>query len=119
LAYLVVGGNRFMGTHLVDRLLESGYSVRIYGRGSNRFLELIAERVGEQLKGKYLPAHALLDIPASVLDIRRVKANLRGSPHMELTEGVGRAWDWVRTSPRSEVEACSVRTQTFGGGGIP
>lgn len=35
--FLIVGGNGFMGTHLTDRLLEGGHSVRIYSRGSNRF----------------------------------------------------------------------------------
>jgi UDP-glucose 4-epimerase len=37
LRFLIVGGNGFMGTHLTDRLLEGGHSVRIYSRGSNRF----------------------------------------------------------------------------------
>ena len=34
---LVLGGNGFIGTHLVDGLLEKGYFVRIYDRSPNRF----------------------------------------------------------------------------------
>jgi len=34
---LIVGGNGFMGTHLVDRLLKSEESVRVYDRSPNRF----------------------------------------------------------------------------------
>jgi UDP-glucose 4-epimerase len=34
---LVVGGNGFMGTNLVDRLLEEGHYARIYDRSPNRF----------------------------------------------------------------------------------
>ena len=34
---LVLGGNGFMGTHLVDGLLEDGHRVRIYDRSPNGF----------------------------------------------------------------------------------
>jgi UDP-glucose 4-epimerase len=34
---LVLGGNGFIGTHLVDGLLDEGSSVRIYDRSPNRF----------------------------------------------------------------------------------
>jgi UDP-glucose 4-epimerase len=34
---LVLGGNGFIGTHLVDGLLEEGWPVRIYDRSPNRF----------------------------------------------------------------------------------
>ena len=33
----MLGGNGFIGTHLVDGLLERGYFVRIYDRSPNRF----------------------------------------------------------------------------------
>ncbi len=35
--HLVVGGNGFIGTHLVERLLEGGKTVRVYDRGVNMF----------------------------------------------------------------------------------
>lgn len=38
--FLVLGGNGFMGTHLVDRLLESGHYVGVYDRGPNKFRTL-------------------------------------------------------------------------------
>lgn len=34
---LVVGGSGFIGTHLVERLLEDGHPVRVYDRSPNRF----------------------------------------------------------------------------------
>jgi len=34
---LVIGGGGFIGTHLVERLLEKGHDVRIYGRNPSRF----------------------------------------------------------------------------------
>jgi UDP-glucose 4-epimerase len=34
---LVLGGNGFIGIHLVDGLLERGYPVRVYDRSPNRF----------------------------------------------------------------------------------
>lgn len=37
MSFLVVGGNGFIGSHLVDRLLEGGEAVRIYGRGPGEF----------------------------------------------------------------------------------
>lgn len=37
---LILGGNGFMGTHLVDRLLEGGYFVRVYDRSPNGFRDL-------------------------------------------------------------------------------
>jgi UDP-glucose 4-epimerase len=48
---LVVGGNGFIGSHLVDRLLERGQSVRIYDRGPNEFraVPARAEYVEEEL----------------------------------------------------------------------
>jgi UDP-glucose 4-epimerase len=92
--------------------IGSGHGVSI-----NELLELMAEVVGEQPTVKYLPARAL-DTPASVLDIRRAKANLGWSPHTGFAEGVAQAWNWIRTLPKGEVEAYSVKTQTSGGGGI-
>jgi UDP-glucose 4-epimerase len=37
LSNLVLGGSGFIGSHLVDRLLEKGQPTRIYGRGPNEF----------------------------------------------------------------------------------
>lgn len=36
---LIIGGNGFIGTHLVDALLESNHSVRVFDRYPNRYRE--------------------------------------------------------------------------------
>jgi UDP-glucose 4-epimerase len=55
---LVVGGNGFIGSHLVDRLLERGRSVRIYDRGLNEF-RVIAGGAAEYVEGE-LGNHGLI-----------------------------------------------------------
>jgi UDP-glucose 4-epimerase len=35
--YLILGGNGFIGSHLVERLLRAGCHVRVYDRGDNRY----------------------------------------------------------------------------------
>jgi UDP-glucose 4-epimerase len=61
---LVVGGNGFIGTHLTDRLLESGSRVRVYDRGPNKFRALPqgAEYVEGELGNHGLIREALEDI---------------------------------------------------------
>jgi UDP-glucose 4-epimerase len=54
---LVVGGNGFTGTHLVERLLEDGCDVRIYDRSPNRFRAV--PRGAEYVEGE-LGNHGLI-----------------------------------------------------------
>jgi UDP-glucose 4-epimerase len=51
LSYLIIGGNGFMGVHLVDRLLERERSVRIYDRSPNRF-RAVPRRAAEYIEGQ-------------------------------------------------------------------
>jgi UDP-glucose 4-epimerase len=39
---LIIGGNGFIGTHLVDALLQAGHSVRVFDRYPNRYREPLA-----------------------------------------------------------------------------
>lgn len=98
-----------------ERVLNVGSG---HGISINELLELMAEVVGAQLTVEYLPARAL-DIPASVLDIRQAKANLGWTPHTEVADGVAQAWNWIRTLPKDEVEAYSVKAQTSDGADTP
>jgi UDP-glucose 4-epimerase len=74
------------------------------GRGTslNELLQLIAGTVGVQPAVEYLPVRAV-DIPASVLNVSRVRAELGWSPKTEVAEGVATAWGWIGTLAESEV----------------
>jgi UDP-glucose 4-epimerase len=76
------------------------------GRGIslNELVGLIGEVVGEQPVVEYLPARAL-DVPASVLEIGRARAELGWSPKTEPAEGIARTWDWIRTLSESRVQS--------------
>ncbi len=54
---LVVGGNGFIGMHLVGRLIENGHEVRLYDRSPNRFR--VVPRKAEYIEGE-LGNHGLI-----------------------------------------------------------
>jgi len=96
LTYLVVGSNGFMGTHLVDRLLE---------------MEVVSH-----LASTTLPKTSNDD------PIYDVRSNLIDTIQLPETCEVGVRRVVFASSvrlPKSEVEAYSVKSQTSGGGGIP
>ena len=76
------------------------------GRGTslNELLQLIAGTVGVHPAVEYLPARAA-DIPASVLDISRARAELGWSPKTKIVEGVPITWDWIRTLTESKLKS--------------
>lgn len=72
------------------------------GRGvsMNDLVTAISEVAGERPEVEYSPGRSL-DVPASVLDIRRAKEELGWSPRTELTEGISRTWAWILALPNS------------------
>ena len=84
-----------------ERVLDVGS-----GRGTslNELLQLIAGTVGVRPAVEYLPARAA-DIPASVLDISRARAELGWSPKTKIVEGVPITWDWIRTLTESKLKS--------------
>lgn len=97
---LVDALERAAGTESQGRVLNIGS-----GRGTslNELLEVIAGVIGEEPVVEYLPARPL-DVPVSVLDIRRARAELGWSPKTELAEGIARTWAWIHTLSESRVE---------------
>jgi UDP-glucose 4-epimerase len=71
------------------------------GHSLNELLELIATVVGVQPDIEHLPGRPL-DVPVSVLDVRRAKQELGWTPSTEPAEGIARTWEWIRTLPLSE-----------------
>ena len=75
------------------------------GRGVsiNELLQTVAEVTGEQPAVEYLPARTL-DVPASVLDVGRAKAELGWEPTTQLAEGIARTWDWIHAHHEGRVK---------------
>jgi UDP-glucose 4-epimerase len=76
------------------------------GRGTslNELVAIIAEVTGERPAVEYVPGRAL-DVPANVLDVTRARDELGWNPKTDLTEGIERTWDWVRTLDERSVGA--------------
>ena len=87
---------------------QTGTRQRIFnvgsGRGTslNELVAIIAEVTGERPAVEYVPGRAL-DAPANVLDMTRARGELGWNPTIDLTEGIERTWDWVRTLDVEEV----------------
>lgn len=80
---------------LEERVLNIGS-----GRGAslNELLGLMAGVTGERPEVEYLPARPL-DVPASVLDVKKAREILGWEPEVGLHEGISRTWAWIRTLP--------------------
>jgi UDP-glucose 4-epimerase len=82
-----------------DKVLNVGSG---QGTSLNELIALIAEVTGEQPEVEYRPGR-VLDVPANVLDIGRVRGELGWRPLTELFEGITRTWDWIRTLTEDNV----------------
>ncbi len=76
----------------------SGRSVSL-----NALIACMTEVVGEQPLVEYLPPRSL-DVPVNVLDIGWAREYLGWEPRVELTEGIARTWDWIRSLPEGVTE---------------
>ncbi|MDP8952438.1 MAG: GDP-mannose 4,6-dehydratase [Actinomycetota bacterium] len=85
------------GKETRDKILNVGS-----GRGVslNGLIACMAEVVGERPPVEYLPPRSL-DVPTNVLNIGRAREELGWEPRVELTEGITRTWDWIRSLPES------------------
>jgi UDP-glucose 4-epimerase len=84
-----------------DKVLNVGS-----GRGVslNELVGIISGVVGERPTVEYLPARPL-DVPVSVLGIRRAREELGWAPETELEEGISRTWDWIRSLSGETVQS--------------
>jgi UDP-glucose 4-epimerase len=75
------------------------------GRGTslNELVAIIAEVTGERPHVEYVAGRAL-DVPANVLDVTGAREALDWIPRSEITEGIGRTWDWILTLTQDDVE---------------
>ena len=66
------------------------------GRGYSlcELVQVIEEVTGRRAKVEY-QAGRRFDVPAMVLDTSRAATCLNWTPHVELTEGVARTWQWI------------------------
>jgi UDP-glucose 4-epimerase len=87
------------GKEIQEKVLNVGS-----GRGVslNGLISYMAEVVGEQPLVEYLPSRSL-DVPVNVLNIGRAREGLAWEPRVELTEGIMRTWDWIRSLSESTV----------------
>ena len=89
-------------------LVETREKVLNIGSGDglslNGLIRCIFRVVGEEPTVEYLPARPL-DVPASVLDVSRARAELGWKPETGLAEGVERTWTWIQTLSNSKVES--------------
>jgi len=76
-----------------------------FGTSLNDLIELMAAVVDEQVTVEYLSSRPL-DVPASVLDITRARAQLGWSPSTDLVEGISCTSDWISSLSTSPV-GCS------------
>jgi UDP-glucose 4-epimerase len=76
------------------------------GRGAslNELVELISEVVGERPAVEYEPGRSL-DVPVSVLSIRRAREELGWYPETELGEGIARTWEWICSLSEERVKS--------------
>ena len=74
---------------------------RLYNVGSgighslNEVLDEIEDVLGRQVSRSYVEGRAL-DVPVSVLDIERVKEDLKWSPCVDFREGLERTANWIK-----------------------
>jgi UDP-glucose 4-epimerase len=68
------------------------------GRGTSlsELIAIIARVIGERPEVRYVVGRSL-DVPASVLDVTRVREELGWKPRTGLDEGIDRTWNWIRT----------------------
>jgi len=85
-----------------DKLFNIGSG---FGTSLNDLIELMAAVVDEQVTVEYLSSRPL-DVPASVLDITRARAQLGWSPSTDLVEGISCTSDWISSLSTSPV-GCS------------
>lgn len=65
------------------------------GTSLNQILEIIKEVVGKKINVLYKEGRGI-DVPYNILDITRAGKCLNWYPKVELYDGIGKTWDWIR-----------------------
>jgi UDP-glucose 4-epimerase len=83
--------------HLAEANLEDHVFNVGSGKGHslNDILRLIHEVTGQALQVRYTPGR-VFDVPANVLDIRRICSAVHWKPMIPLDTGIECTWEWVQ-----------------------
>ena len=75
-----------------DRVLNVGS-----GEGTSlaELIQLIRGVTGRDVKVRYTPGRAF-DVPAAVLDTRRIQEQIGWQPQVKLNDGLHRMWEWLQ-----------------------
>jgi nucleoside-diphosphate-sugar epimerase len=90
---LVVGGNGFIGSHLVDALCQRGWQVSVLDAYHRRYDALPENATFIQIE--FEPSRRF-DAPHVVLDTQKAQRELGWQPQIPLPEGLQMTWEWMR-----------------------
>ncbi len=66
------------------------------GHSINEIIDSVRDAIDSPVKSKYLPSRDL-DVPKNVLDISLAQQKLDWYPTVDLSDGISRSWQWIKS----------------------